>query len=102
MTGSRQVGRNDPCPCGSGSKYKRCCLGTDEDPEVAPKSTRAALVVAVLGLVLAGAAVPVAGAEAGGIGAVVALMVAGAVYVFNNMPPPNSDSGSPGGINFGT
>ena len=25
-TGSRKVGRNDPCPCGSGKKYKRCCL----------------------------------------------------------------------------
>ncbi|HXZ14480.1 MAG TPA: DUF1186 domain-containing protein [Roseiarcus sp.] len=22
----REVGRNDPCPCGSGKKYKRCCL----------------------------------------------------------------------------
>ena len=22
----RNVGRNDPCPCGSGKKYKRCCL----------------------------------------------------------------------------
>lgn len=22
------VGRNDPCPCGSGKKYKKCCLGT--------------------------------------------------------------------------
>lgn len=21
-----QVGRNAPCPCGSGKKYKRCCL----------------------------------------------------------------------------
>lgn len=21
-----EVGRNDPCPCGSGKKYKRCCL----------------------------------------------------------------------------
>ena len=20
-------GRNDPCPCGSGKKYKRCCAG---------------------------------------------------------------------------
>lgn len=20
-------GRNDPCPCGSGQKYKKCCLG---------------------------------------------------------------------------
>ncbi len=24
----RQAGRNDPCPCGSGKKYKRCCLLT--------------------------------------------------------------------------
>ena len=23
-------GRNDPCPCGSGQKYKRCCLPRDE------------------------------------------------------------------------
>ena len=22
----KTVGRNDPCPCGSGKKYKRCCL----------------------------------------------------------------------------
>ncbi|MCK4749473.1 MAG: SEC-C domain-containing protein, partial [Bacteroidales bacterium] len=23
---SPEVGRNDPCPCGSGEKYKKCCL----------------------------------------------------------------------------
>ena len=22
---SAKVGRNDPCPCGSGRKYKKCC-----------------------------------------------------------------------------
>jgi preprotein translocase subunit SecA len=22
----RKVGRNDPCPCGSGKKHKKCCL----------------------------------------------------------------------------
>lgn len=21
----KKVGRNDPCPCGCGKKYKRCC-----------------------------------------------------------------------------
>jgi uncharacterized protein len=21
-----RVGRNDPCPCGSGRKYKKCCM----------------------------------------------------------------------------
>jgi uncharacterized protein len=29
-SGSRKkVGRNDPCPCGSGKKYKRCCMGRE-------------------------------------------------------------------------
>ena len=22
----RKVGRNDPCPCGSGKKFKACCM----------------------------------------------------------------------------
>jgi methionyl aminopeptidase len=25
----QKPGRNDPCPCGSGLKYKKCCLGHD-------------------------------------------------------------------------
>ena len=25
----RKIGRNEPCPCGSGKKYKRCCLLTE-------------------------------------------------------------------------
>jgi hypothetical protein len=28
-----KVGRNDPCPCGSGKKYKKCCLNVDETGE---------------------------------------------------------------------
>jgi len=28
----RHVGRNDPCPCGSGKKAKKCCLATGEPP----------------------------------------------------------------------
>jgi preprotein translocase subunit SecA len=24
--GAPKTGRNDPCPCGSGRKYKKCCL----------------------------------------------------------------------------
>ena len=26
VAGGPKVGRNDPCPCGSGKKYKKCCL----------------------------------------------------------------------------
>lgn len=25
-----KIGRNAPCPCGSGQKYKRCCMEKDE------------------------------------------------------------------------
>ena len=28
-----KVGRNDPCPCGSGKKYKKCCAGKKEARE---------------------------------------------------------------------
>jgi tetratricopeptide (TPR) repeat protein len=34
-----KTGRNDPCHCGSGKKYKRCCLDKDEAAE---RATRAA------------------------------------------------------------
>jgi SEC-C motif len=26
-----KAGRNDPCPCGSGKKYKKCCLAKDQE-----------------------------------------------------------------------
>jgi SWIM/SEC-C metal-binding protein len=26
-----KIGRNDPCPCGSGKKYKKCCLASDRE-----------------------------------------------------------------------
>jgi hypothetical protein len=29
MTESGRIGRNDPCPCGSGKKYKHCCMARD-------------------------------------------------------------------------
>jgi len=31
-----KVGRNDPCPCGSGRKYKKCCLGKETAAGSAP------------------------------------------------------------------
>lgn len=35
------TGRNDPCPCGSGKKFKRCCLGKSEPPPPDTSSERA-------------------------------------------------------------
>ena len=31
-----KAGRNDPCPCGSGKKYKHCCMDKDRAAELAP------------------------------------------------------------------
>ncbi|PTB17092.1 hypothetical protein C9I57_30045 [Trinickia symbiotica] len=31
-------GRNDPCPCGSGKKYKHCCLNAADPREEDPSS----------------------------------------------------------------
>ena len=28
------IGRNDPCPCGSGKKFKRCCAAQEAVPPV--------------------------------------------------------------------
>jgi tetratricopeptide (TPR) repeat protein len=33
-----KIGRNDPCPCGSGQKYKRCCLPRDEAAAAADRA----------------------------------------------------------------
>lgn len=38
-----KIGRNDVCPCGSGKKYKRCCLAKDEEAERAARAAVAAL-----------------------------------------------------------
>lgn len=28
------VSRNEPCPCGSGHKFKKCCLGAEPEADV--------------------------------------------------------------------
>ncbi|MFK7986054.1 MAG: SEC-C metal-binding domain-containing protein [Sandaracinaceae bacterium] len=33
---SPKTGRNDPCPCGSGKKYKKCCAGKDRGTSWSP------------------------------------------------------------------
>ena len=36
--GQSRVSRNDPCPCGSGKKYKQCCM-SKEHMGRSPRST---------------------------------------------------------------
>lgn len=34
-----KIGRNDPCPCGSGRKYKKCCLNKDKHSPFLPNES---------------------------------------------------------------
>lgn len=44
--------RNDPCPCGSGKKFKQCCAGKESKKAAA----RSKLIVAIVGgLIVLGA-----------------------------------------------
>jgi hypothetical protein len=38
--GPTTVGRNDPCPCGSGKKFKKCCLGKQRQQQAAAAAQR--------------------------------------------------------------
>jgi len=47
-----KIGRNEPCPCGSGKKYKQCCLAADEAARTAamqPPPRRSGMVGYLLG-----------------------------------------------------
>ena len=43
---SRTVGRNEPCPCGSGKKFKKCCLPRLEAEEAGLSAVRPLLITA--------------------------------------------------------
>jgi hypothetical protein len=52
---SARPGRNEPCPCGSGRKYKQCCLAKDESLAAAARKVAAEVAAAT--------AAPVEGVE---------------------------------------
>ena len=35
-----KIGRNDPCPCGSGKKFKHCCLSSGKYEEYSLKQSK--------------------------------------------------------------
>ena len=34
LRASQRIGRNEPCPCGSGRKFKQCCSRKSGEPDV--------------------------------------------------------------------
>ena len=105
-----KISRNDPCPCGSGKKYKQCHLGQplpgeDGSAEVLAEErselTRSGIILGLVGLAVAVAvgfwkdpytAIVVAAAWA----------LAQAAYMsFRNPPPPNENAGDGAALDFG-
>ena len=37
-----KIGRNDPCPCNSGNKYKKCCAAKDDAAQAAEFAAQSA------------------------------------------------------------
>ena len=40
QTDYSNVGRNDPCPCGSGAKFKNCCIDKAEKKARADRDSK--------------------------------------------------------------
>ena len=101
MTSSAKVGRNSPCQCGSGKKFKNCCIDKVQR-ENAQAPMGASIGIFIAGL--AGAALLFMYKGTGSALAAVAgaLIVASAVYIFRDPNPPRSGGGSDSSaINFG-
>ena len=45
----QKISRNDPCPCGSGKKYKHCCYGKDIDWSARAETARRPMVPRMVG-----------------------------------------------------
>lgn len=92
------VARNDPCPCGSGNKYKQCCMrsGGAEKQKRNQILSGIAVMIIVVALALAIFVGTSTGVTVGGVG----LALLGGYWLFTDPPAPRS-GGNPGAINFG-
>jgi hypothetical protein len=94
---AKDIARNDPCSCGSGKKYKNCCLNA---PTISKQNLKKPVTVLLISLIAGGVSVAYIDWETGIAVGVATLTVIGIIASFVN-PPPSSGSGSPGAINFG-
>ena len=101
-----KTARNDPCPCGSGKKYKHCHLGTsledtvDEEgvvirrgPARWPLFAVAVIVGVLIGLWR--------GPDSGIIVTIGGFLVAGIYASVSRPPAPKENPGNPAALDFG-
>ncbi len=95
----KSISRNDPCPCGSGKKYKHCHYGKNTLESTATRWLLPVVGIAVsaaLGIYMA-LRYDLSIGVGFGVGGV---MVVGILLILRNPPPPGG-GGDPGAINFG-
>ncbi len=104
-----QIGRNQPCHCGSGNKFKHCCLGKKSIASRSGAGVRSKSKGVVLPslIILAGGVGAFFAFGSKGLGAAAAvlvgsILVAVAVTVFRDPPPPKSGGSDAAAINFGS
>jgi hypothetical protein len=94
-----QISRNDPCPCGSGLKYKRCCMGKRP-----PVRGRRLLWVVLMSAVILSVTITIGVLyslkSALGLGAAL-LLLAGIYLVTRGAPPSRGNRSGSSDINFG-
>ena len=94
------VGRNDPCPCGSGKKYKQCCLG--KAPPAARRKRAILPILMILAGIVVGAYLGVTRSVTLGLASGVGIVIlAGVVISFRDPPPPSAGGSDAAAINFG-
>ena len=97
---AEEVQRNDPCPCGSGKKYKHCHLDKAMPEEKRKKNAAFAIVIA-LGIAAFVAAWQIKGDLGTGLSVGLGVLVLGTMVVVFRDPPPPSDGDDPAALNFG-
>lgn len=100
MATENRLGRNASCPCGSGKKFKQCCLGKTQGPQ-GPGPWGWSAIILLLGFVGAGVLWNAKGAGSGLAGVAGTVIIATAVYIFRDPAPPRGGSSDASAINFG-
>ena len=96
-----KTSRNSQCTCGSGLKYKHCCLGNPAKNLRTEKTTIAAIGLAILSIVTAFSSSFYFHWETATLIAIIGMLLAAAVLIFTNPPKSTRDRSGSGNINFG-
>ena len=91
------ISRNSPCECGSGKKYKHCCLGKAESRKPSKKVMAALAATIPLGVICG----YLFGWEVGGRVGVLTFIAVGIAAILMKPPEKNRDRGSGSNIDFG-